>query len=409
MSVDISAVASPPVAMQHPSIPKPRTVIDLTDSSDDHIHHKDDAVPQAPSRSSQPSPKRDHMHSVVDLLHHELISNTAAGSPRIRKEKKTQRLDPKLNRNRTLASRHLKPSGPKGLTEKAGVQPRTLNHQAHTDHGAKTFLSPFRGDVYDILQGGSSDLSPHSPDHVLGQHKRRKEKEKETVTGPFPFRQLPPEIRNAVYHLLLTTPNTPIELPRLTRNAAARAAQWRKCKSVSQRKQFKSLFLEILQTCKQMHDEASGILYGCNVFKFRSDYKQGPQPIVLPTRHLHLLKHIKISVISSEDSIGHEGWVADLLNGFRTDEMRLDTFEMTWFGWKRFCLRKGGAVSQALQTLSVDRQMIVKVTGEARMEKDMLLELEQNIQAKEIEIHRPVKQVSGGETVEFSDDEAGAR
>lgn len=36
-------------------------------------------------------------------------------------------------------------------------------------------------------------------------------------------------------------------------------------------------------------------------------------------------------------------------------------------------------------------------------------QLEQNINAKEVEIHRPVKQVTKGESVELSDDEVGSR
>lgn len=65
----------------------------------------------------------------------------------------------------------------------------------------------------------------------------------------FPFLHLPPELRNAIYRLLLTTPNAPIELPRITRDIAIRAREWAKCRdSRSKRAKFKSLFLEILQT-----------------------------------------------------------------------------------------------------------------------------------------------------------------
>lgn len=112
-------------------------------------------------------------------------------------------------------------------------------------------------------------------------------------------------------------------------------------------------------------------------------------------------------MISREESIGQEGWVANLLDGFRGDEMRLDTFEMTWFGWKLFFLQKGVMVSRALQMLRVEKQIIVKVTGETRMEKDMLLELEQNTNAKEVDIHTPIKQVTNEDSPELSDDEAG--
>lgn len=402
MPMDISAIISPPVAIQAAKSPH---VIDLTDSQADQIHHTNDSILQAPSRSTQHSPRLDHMHPVVHLLHHQSASSTATGNPRIRKEKGVKGFDPKPNHNRDLKSSQSEPPSHKVLIENHGPYARTHDEQAHEGPGC------IDGEFYDIFQSANLDTSSHpknrAPSQAIGN--KRKKNNGENATEPFLFIQLPPEIRNAIYFLLLTTPNTPIELPKLTRNAAARAAQWTKCNLASRRKKFKSLFLEILQTCKQIHDEASGILYGCNVFKLRSDYKEGPKNIVLPTRHLHLLKNIKISVISREESIGQEGWVANLLNGFRGDEMRLDTFEMTWFGWKLFFLRKGGMVSRALQTLHVEKQIIFKVTGEARMEKDMLLELEQNINAKEVDIHRPVKQVTKGESVELSNDETESR
>lgn len=387
-------------------------IIDLTDSQTNEMHHTNDSIPQATLRSTQCSPRLDHMQPVVDLLQHQLTNPTDARNSRTRKEKDIQGLHPKPNHNRNLTSRHPEPSSLKTRFENPGPHARTHDEQARAVQGCSTFISPFHGDLYDTFQSVSFGPSSHStnrtPSYIAGKTKKRRNNV-EKATKQFPFIQLPPEIRNAIYHLLLTTPNTPIELPKLTRNAAARAAQWTRCNSASRRKKFKSIFLEILQTCKQIHGEASGILYGCNVFKFRSDYKEGPKNIVLPTRHLHLLKHIKFSVISREESIGQEEWVANLLNGFRSDEMRLDTFEMTWFGWKQFFLGKGGMVSRALQTLQVEKQVVIKVTGEARMERDMLRELEQNIHAKEVEIHRPVKQVTNEEFVELSDDEVGTR
>lgn len=90
---------------------------------------------------------------------------------------------------------------------------------------------------------------------------------------PFPFMEFPPEIRNCVYKMLLTTPRIPIEFPEPTgRNRALRAASWAKCTTWKMRRMHKTIFLEILEVSKQLHAEARGILYGCNVFKYRSDY-----------------------------------------------------------------------------------------------------------------------------------------
>ena len=90
---------------------------------------------------------------------------------------------------------------------------------------------------------------------------------------PFPFMEFPPEIRNCIYRMLLTTPKIPIEFPEPTgRNRALRAANWEKCTTWKMRRRHKTIFLEILEVSKQLHAEASGVLYGCNIFKYRSDY-----------------------------------------------------------------------------------------------------------------------------------------
>ncbi len=123
--------------------------------------------------------------------------------------------------------------------------------------------------------------------------------------------------------------------------------------------------------------------------------------MTLPTRHLHLLKHIKISIMSGSPHIGQDQWVADLVKQFMKEGLRLETFEMTWFGWKRYHLRAGGPVCQALLCLNVERHFVIKVTGEARMDKKMMEELEQVLRSKRVVIHRPVK--TSGE--ELSDED----
>lgn len=224
---------------------------------------------------------------------------------------------------------------------------------------------------------------------------------------PFPFMEFPPEIRNCVYKMLLTSPKMPIEFPEPTgRNRALRAANWEKCTTWKMRRRHKTIFLEILEVSKQLHAEASGILYGCNIFKYRSDYGKGPRQMILPTRHLQLLKHIKISVMSGSPLIGQDQWVADLVKQFVKEGLRLETFEMTWFGWKRYHLKAGGLVCQALLCLDVGRHLVVKITGEARMDKEMKEELERVLRSKRVEIHRPVKPITGEELSD--DDEAQA-
>lgn len=97
--------------------------------------------------------------------------------------------------------------------------------------------------------------------------------------------------------------------------------------------------------------------------------------------------------------------MADLIKQFVKEDLRLETFEMAWFGWKRLHLRAGGLVCQALLCLDVERSLVIKVTGEARMDKKMKEELEQGLRSNRVEIHRPIKPITGGELSE-EDEEA---
>lgn len=123
----------------------------------------------------------------------------------------------------------------------------------------------------------------------------------------------------------------------------------------------------------------------------RRSIGKGPQKVTLPTRHLQLLKHIKISVMSGSPHIRQDQWVADLVKLFLEEGLRLQTFEMTWFGWKRYYLRPNGLICQALLCLNVERHFTIKVTGEARMDKEMKEQLERVLRSKHVEVHRPVK------------------
>ena len=99
--------------------------------------------------------------------------------------------------------------------------------------------------------------------------------------------------------------------------------------------------------------------------------------------------------------------MADLVKRFVKDQLRLETFEMTWFGWKRYHLRAGGLVCQALLCLDVERHFLIKVTGEARMEKKMEEELERVLRSKRVEVIRPVKPITGEELTDEDEAQAG--
>ena len=224
---------------------------------------------------------------------------------------------------------------------------------------------------------------------------------KNKTSMPFPILACPPEIRNTIYRNLLTT-KTPIEFTGLTgRNGASHRAQWSKCTSSKARRKYKKLFLEILRVCRQIHDEATGIIYGCNVFKYRNDANGGaPRSVVLPTRHLSLLKHVKISIISHHSSHQQHEQVADFIRQFLKESLVLETFEFTWFAGARISLTQKGSVCRALQLLQVERQFVIIITGEARMERAMQTELEATLSSQKVEIRRPVKSVTGEELSE---------
>ena len=90
--------------------------------------------------------------------------------------------------------------------------------------------------------------------------------------------------------------------------------------------------------------------------------------------------------MSGSPQIGQDQWVADLVKHFVKEGLRLETFEMTWFGWKRYHLRAGGLVCQALLCLDVERCLVIKITGEARMDKEMKEELERVLRSKRVEV-----------------------
>ena len=343
------------------------------------------------------TPVEDHMHAVVDILRPGAVDLTETETSSPRKRRKMHAADPSHERRRTHSS-HSQTTGTEAKKEKTFVEPR-LRQSLQEDAGTMS------------LSNGSSTHRwrapmPLEPTFSL---KSQAKKASNTPFKSFPFMDFPPEIRNTIYRFLLTTPLTPIELPELTgRNGAAHRLQWAKCTTASMRRKHKTIFLEILQTCKQIHDEASGILYGCNVFKYRSNPGARSSRAVLPTRHLQLLKHIKISVMSRGDRWrSQDTEVAELVKQFAREDLSLETFEITWWGQDRYYLRADSPMCMALGSLVVERHFIMKVAGEARMERGMCEQLEGILSEKGkgivVEIHRPVKQ--NGEEL---DEERGA-
>ena len=334
---------------------QPSNVVDLTLSSSDE----------------EPAWLEDHMHTVVDMIRpcavHPMINKTSAHGG---------------SQDEGTANR---------------LQRRRFRHASTKVGGECASVSPFmHPSMEHALKSSSRDISP-MVSRALGQSVPNSSPGTTARKfGTLPFMEFPPEIRNLVYRCLLTKPLTPIELPELTgRNGAAHRAQWAKCTTSTMKRKHKTIFLEILETCKQIHDEASGILYGCNIFKYRSNPGARSRRVVLPTRHLQLLKHIKISVISQGRLRNQDEQVADLVKQFVRDGLTLETFEITWWGEDRYRLRAGSPMCLALGNLIIQQHFVMKVAGQARMEEAMQDELERILLSKSsnitVEIHRPVK------------------
>ena len=344
-------------------------LVDLTDSADE--------MPILP---------QDHMHTVVDLIPPVGI-NLTGNEPESDEKRRFKDATSPPSHCRKISTSQVQAG-------RADVKPEDCSMIRQQFHKRTEKIT------------SSSSLSPpwqpESP--AISQQRARRSPKK--PFKPLPFMDFPPEIRNLVYRFLLTTPRTPIELPELTgRNGAAHRARWANCMNSRMRRDHKTIFLEILETCKQIHDEASGILYGCNVFKYRSHPRARSKLVVLPTRHLQLLKHIKISVITRGCQIEQDRQVADLVKHFVKDGLILETFEITWWGEDRYHLQEDSAMCHALRSLVVEKHFSVRVIGQARMDKAMEDKLEQVFLLKGVNrwnIQRPIK--DGGE--ELSDGEA---
>lgn len=197
---------------------------------------------------------RDHMHEVVALLRPGAVDLTQDTSDGRRKGRVV----------RNISSPPLKAHLPLSRSSKIEVEQAYNSFDIGSLQGSHT-EEPIAGIPLTWNPVRRSETSV-----VDQQHARKPAK---SPFKPFAFMEFPPEIRNCIYKLLLTTPKIPIEFPEPTgRNRALRAANWEKCTTWKMRRRHKTIFLEILEVSKQLHAEASGILYGCNIFKYRSDY-----------------------------------------------------------------------------------------------------------------------------------------
>lgn len=92
------------------------------------------------------------------------------------------------------------------------------------------------------------------------------------ATSRFPFQRLPPEIRNAIYHLHLVQPEDPTCLSRWNDSLEARAqadARYRAEHPEYVPPPYEYTALSLLGVSRQLHEEAVGIFYHHNTFFLR--------------------------------------------------------------------------------------------------------------------------------------------
>lgn len=238
-TIDLTATPSASLSRLPPSGHPPQS-IDLT---------VPDAVPGTP---------RDHMHAVVALLRPGAIDLTQVTSEGRRKGRVTG----------SPSSPGRKAQSP--LPQSSNIRPEPAYDPVDIGIFPESHERTEKPSMSSIPLAWNPNCRSETS-ALIDQQRARKSGTR--IPKRFPFMDFPPEIRNHVYKMLLTTPNIPIEFPEPTgRNRALRAANWERCKTWKMRRKHKTIFLEILEVSKQVHAEASGILYGGNVFKYRSDY-----------------------------------------------------------------------------------------------------------------------------------------
>ena len=423
----------------------PTPTIDLTGEGGDEVpaRHPSSLAPLAAAATD----RNDHMHAVINYLD-KVPREPDTKSPKTEKKATTKKKKPldsttTAKRKASMSNDSQNPQSSSSSTvafRMPGLPSPVKGTDSMVLKAEKPTSSPPNGNDHDnpVLELSSgSDTPPSRRDHRRRRHRQSQSQSQSGNQGKIfhLFLSLPPELRNNVYRILLTTPgNTPIELPRLTgARGRQRAREWTECDTPAKRRRHKSLFLEILQTSKQVHGEASGILYGCNVFKWYCNLGDGPATLpgttlsstsmgtalsVLPPRRLHLLKHVKVAVITRNMSSHADTKLARVAQMVRCFAARrqgqgqgqgeegglvLESFELTWYGWERCRLEADSEVVRALLGIRAERAFVIKVLGEARMRKATQVQLEKNLQAEKVEIQRPV--VVGVGEVELSEDD----
>ncbi|EME77911.1 uncharacterized protein MYCFIDRAFT_200295 [Pseudocercospora fijiensis CIRAD86] len=115
----------------------------------------------------------------------------------------------------------------------------------------------------------------------------------QTEKAPVGFFDLSPELRNKIYRHALVLPES-IQLDRAYDNEKGTLF-------VIDDYQAKQLSLPLLRTCRQMHQEATSIFYGENIFQF---HHASWMTIFLPKQIKHSIQHLRyVEIINLNDDL----------------------------------------------------------------------------------------------------------
>lgn len=137
------------------------------------------------------------------------------------------------------------------------------------------------------------------------------EPEPELQRGPFPFLELPSEIRLRVYHFVLFTPT---RKSGAKKNAGTVGSSAKKSKHVAPTSHRIALFL----TSHRIHDEASHMFYSSQIFRLFpvQDFSRRPTVRALPRRHRPSVTTIEL-ILGNSWTAPPRSWIVNQGLGLR--------------------------------------------------------------------------------------------
>lgn len=108
---------------------------------------------------------------------------------------------------------------------------------------------------------------------------------------------------------------------------------------------------------------------------------------MLPTRHLQLIKHVKLAVQGNFACRELEKRISDFIACFtRISDLQLETFQLVWYSWRDYVMTASGPLNQALLSTKVGRQMDLDFIGQSRVQASMKGQLEDRFTPAKVKV-----------------------